>query len=96
MVVVYWVFSAASSMVLIMALLAICFPGPVLVSHTHPHSGDPCLEVSASTMGGGRYTTEGVHRTLKDIAVLYRFGLPRGCAQNPGKAAMRPIPFLAW
>ena len=55
-----------------MTLLAIFWVPSWFYLHT-PHRVDPCPEVSASARGEG-VQTEGVHRTLKDIEALYRFG----------------------
>ena len=59
-----------------MALLAIYWvPGPVLVLfYTHTQGGP--RPDGERLWPGERELTEGAHRTLKDIAVLYRFGLP--------------------
>ena len=51
---------------------------------------DPDQTVSASGQGEGEQT-EGAHRTLKDIAALYRFGLPEGRLNGKGRRASLPI-----
>ena len=57
-----------------MTLLVICFPGPSWFYYTHTQGGP--RPDGERLWPGERELTEGAHRTLKDIAVLHKFGLP--------------------
>ena len=63
-------------------------PGTILPP-PHTPRVEPDQTVSAS--GQGTRDNRGVHRTLKDIAALYRFGLPGGSLNGKGRKASHPI-----